>query len=193
MTKSLNLILATLLFTLVLSCKKSDEADPTPASASVIGKWNFASLGIKTDNKTIEATTAEIQKYDKDNQDLSLDDLLFTYEFVDKTKVISKSGTETKNGTYIIDNAKKTITITDNVNKNEVEVYEIVSLTNNEIVLGQLKSEKKGSDGLFIFTNEIEDFAFYLIADLIYTIKGIDGEAEITKAKSVQLTLRLKK
>jgi hypothetical protein len=188
MRKLTNLIATTILLTFFISCKKADDA-VTPASGSIVGNWTFTALGIKTDLKSTEATLTEIKKLDPD----SGDDLGKTsFELKADGTTISTSDSGTEKGKYKYDAATKTLTITSDVDKQSTS-YEVVSLTNTDMVLGIFKSTKKDSMGDFIFNSEDEGALTFLFAAIVYAAKGIDGDAEVTKAKSFQLIFRFKK
>lgn len=178
------IIVTTLFIAFLASCSK--DKDASPSSASVVGKWTFSAIGIKTDTKTTEATLAEIKKLDED-AGTTLESVI---EFkADGTYLTTGEDSET--GKYTVDSGNKNITTTSSVA--EVTTFEIVSLSNSEMVLGQFKSSKKDAAGDFEFEDDLAGLFVYIFADAIYTIRGIDGEADFEKAKSVQLILKFKK
>jgi hypothetical protein len=195
MKNQIKLFLAIFFTTFILSCKKGDEVNPTQGNPSIIGKWTFAAIGIKSDAKIIEATAAEIKKIDADEAD-KIDDTAIELK-ADGT-VISTSDEGVEKGKYVYDNNKKTLTITsdtekDAADKAQITIYDVLNITNNELLMGSIKSSKKDKDGEFIFANDEEGFLVYLSALAIFTIKGLDPDKEIKNYKSIQLTVKLKK
>ncbi len=196
MSKITNLLTTIVLALVIFSCSKSKDGSPAPASASVIGKWTFGALGIKTDVKTIEASIAEIRKLDPETGDgLGKS----SYEFKADGKAITIDDGKTENGKYVIDASKKFITITSdtdidpNTKKLEITKYEIITLTATNLVLGLTTVTQKNADGEFSSGNKEEDFINYFIGLIVFSAKGLDTDAEFEKAKTIQILIKLVK
>ena len=102
--KKINILfLATILTFVISSCSKTEEVAPP----TVVGVWKVGGLGVITDTKTIDATTAEIKKLDaKAGEGFEA----ISYEFkADGTSISSnKSGTTIVSdaGKYVISSAR---------------------------------------------------------------------------------------
>jgi hypothetical protein len=183
------IIITTLFIAFLASCSK--DKDAAPSSASVVGKWTLSSFSIKTDTKTVDATLVEIGKLDPD----TATELENSIEFKADGSATSTSGTEITKGTYVFDSGSKILTVTDKdaAGVTSTFIYEVVSVSSSEMALGVAKSSKKGADGFFEFQNEDEELLADLFAFIVYTVKGLDADDEIEKAKSFQLLLKFKK
>ncbi len=196
MKKIKHILIAVILVTIIFSCNKSKEGDPAASSASVVGKWTLDAIGIKTDTKTTEATAAEIKKKDPDGNNNDL--VNQSFEFKADGTVISTGEDGPEKGKYVYDSSNKTIKITSDTEKDangklEVSVLDVLSLSTTDMLLGLTKSSKKDSDGEFVFADEAEEFIVFIFALIVYNTKNIDVDADLAKAKSIQLTFRLKK
>lgn len=196
MNKLKTLLTTTIVALLVFSCSKSKDDAVAPASASVVGKWTFGAIGIKTDTKTVEATIADLTKLDAD-AGASLGKS--SYEFKTDGTVITIDDTETETGKYVLDAGNKNITITSDktidpiTGKLEISKFEIVTLTKTNLVLGAPVLTKKDAEGYFVTGNDDEDFANYLFGAIVFAAKGLDADDEFIKAKSMQIIVNLKK
>ena len=195
MQKNTLLLLAVMAAFVISSCSKTEEAAPV----TVVGIWKVGGLGVITDTKTVDVTTAEIKKIDaKAGEGFEA----ISYEFkADGTSVSSKrSGTTTVTdaGKYVISADKKLLNITSDKEKDSkgnasVQTFEVLSLTNSEMKFGIGKLTKKGSDGDFVVDFFSIDFAVYFYGLYVFTAKGLDGEKEMKAAKTVSATFNLKK
>ena len=180
------IIILSFIVSFLVSCNKDKEA--LPSAFSIVGKWTFTAIGIKTDINTTEATVAEIKKLNNGSA-VSIGESTLEFK-ADGTFVSTEEGVS-ETGKYVYDASKKSITVTNA--QNEVETNEVISLSNSEMLLSIAKSSKKNADGDFVFANEAEDFAAYFYALIIYSVKSLDVDAELGKTKTMQLTLKLKK
>lgn len=179
------IIVTTFFIAFLASCSK--DKDASPSSASVVGKWTISAFGIRTDVKAAEATIAEIKKLDPD----AASDVEGSIEFkADGTYSADNGGTK-ETGKYVVDAGNKNITTTSAAA--EVYSYEILSLSNSAMELVQFKTSKKDADGDFEFPTFEETLVFYLFAEVVYGIRGLNGEDELEKAKSAQLTIKFVK
>jgi hypothetical protein len=195
MKKITLLFLATILTFVISSCSKTEEVAPP----TVVGIWKVGGLGVITDTKTVDVTTAEIKKLDaKAGEGFEG----ISYEFkADGTSISSKkSGTSIVSdaGKYVLSADKKLLTITSDKEKDSkgnavVQSFEIVSLTTSELKFGLGKLSKKGADGKFIIDLLSADFATYLLSVYVFAAKGLDPEKENTTAKTLTSTYNLKK
>ena len=195
MKKFTLLFLATILTFVISSCSKTEEVAP----ATVVGVWKVGGLGVITDTKTIDVTTAEIKKLDaKAGENFES----VGYEFkADGTSIASKKdGTAivTDAGKYVISADKKTLTITSNKEKDSkgnasVQTFEVISLTASELKFGLGKLTKKGTDGKFVIDLFSADFLTYILSAYVFSAKGLDFEKESIAAKTMNATYNLKK
>ena len=193
--KKITLLLVTFLTFVISSCSKTEEVAP----ATVVGIWKVGGLGVITDTKTVDVTTAEIKKLDaKAGEGFEA----ISYEFkADGTSVSSKkSGTTivTDAGKYVISADKKMLNITSDKEKDSkgnasVQSFEIVSLTATELKFGLGKLTKKGTDGKFVVDLFSADFVTYLLSTYVFAAKGLDPEKESIAAKTLTSTYNLKK
>lgn len=195
MNKLSKIILATFFAITIFSCKKSDDVTPASSSETIVGKWTFGAIGIKTDTKTIEATIADIKKLDEET---SIGLGKSSYEFKANGTVISIDDAETETGKYIVDAGNKNLTITSDTKKDangkpEVSSLEIITLTKTNLIIGAPKITKKNTDGDFISGDDDQDIVNYFFSLLVFTAKGLDPDTELSKAKTMQIIINLKK
>ena len=177
----------------LVSCEEKfgPDVDPTPAEATIIGKWSFKSLGTITNKKTYEMTPADFSKIPGATQS-SGDSLTkaLTYEF--KTDNTYIAGNDS--GTWKSSSDGKTIILTSKVSRGfdgklQVLTFSVLNLTTNELMFGLKKfvadANGKFEDGSF------EDLFDLLLGSLAIQYKGT--EQEIKEVTSFQGTINLKR
>lgn len=177
----------------LVSCEEKfgPDVDPTPAEATITGKWSFKSLGTITDKKTYELTLDDIRKIPGTNTS-SVDSISNTYAYEFKTDSTYLSGTDSGNWKSSSDG--KTIVLTSKVTKGmngkyQVQTLSVLTLTSNELVLGY-KKFTADADGDFNATT-FEDFVYLAMGGLALQYKGTEQEAK--SATSIQGTINLKR
>jgi hypothetical protein len=176
------------------------SSTPTPAApATIVGVWKSTGLGAVTDTKTIDASLAEIKKSD---EKAATAFAAISFEFkADGTSIIpgsKSSGSATDLGKYTLSADKKVVTITSNATKDakgnpDVQIYEIVTLTDTELKLGIAKLTAKDASGAFVVDFLSAGFIAYAFSAYVFAAKGLDVQKELAAAKTLQVTYNLAK
>ncbi|MDZ7900140.1 MAG: hypothetical protein U5N85_19225 [Arcicella sp.] len=193
MKKITLLFLATFLTFIISSCSKTEE---TATPVTVVGKWTLGGLGVITDKKTVDVTTAELSKIDP-----KIGEGFATYTFelkADGTSNTPDSDGKLDAGKYTVSADNKLLTITSNFKKDSkgvlmVQKIDIVTLSASEMKLGIAKLSNKGTDGDFIVDFFSNDFLAYVFASYVFAAKGLNAETEVNAAKTLQTTYNLKR
>lgn len=177
----------------LVSCEEKFglDIDPTPAAATITGKWLFKSLGTITDKKTYELTLDDIRKIPGTSPS-SVDSISKTYAYEFKTDSSYVAGTDS--GKWKSSSDGKTIVLTSKVTKGmngkyQVQTLSVLNLTATELGLG-LKKFTADADGDFN-TTSFEDVLYLAMGGLALQYKGTEQEAQ--SATSIQGTINLKR